>query len=95
MQLNHRHFGSVIDFFHSRRHITDGVIGVLHPLSFVEDPTRIFRAVRFACRYRFALEPLTLRLLRGAVSDNLLAHLRLEAAALLRLCVHACVYVCV
>jgi tRNA nucleotidyltransferase (CCA-adding enzyme) len=41
-------------------------IRVLHPLSFVEDPTRIFRAARFAARLGFRVEPTTRRLLRAA-----------------------------
>lgn len=75
IQLNHQHFGCVVDFFHSRRHITDRVISVLHPLSFIEDPTRLFRAVRFACRYNFSMDPATLRLYRACVEENLVSHL--------------------
>jgi tRNA nucleotidyltransferase (CCA-adding enzyme) len=41
-------------------------VRVLHPLSFVEDPTRIFRAGRFATRLGFRLDPTTGRLLRAA-----------------------------
>lgn len=41
-------------------------IRVLHPLSFVEDPTRVLRAVRFAGRLGFRLERGTVRLLREA-----------------------------
>lgn len=43
-------------------------IRVLHPLSFVEDPTRIFRAIRFALRLGFRLDPTTRRLLSAAAA---------------------------
>lgn len=75
IQLNKAAFGTVIDFFHSRSHISSGTVSVLHPLSFVEDPTRIFRALRFVSRYRFQLDGATLRLLRAGVAENLVAHL--------------------
>lgn len=50
-----------------------GLIRALHPLSFVDDPTRIFRAVRFATRFGFTIEPVTLQWLREAVSSQRLA----------------------
>ena len=46
-------FGSVLDFFGGMRDLREGTIRVLHNLSFIEDPTRIFRAVRYENRYRF------------------------------------------
>jgi tRNA nucleotidyltransferase (CCA-adding enzyme) len=58
---------------------------VLHPRSFVDDPTRVLRAARYAARYAFELEPETARLLRAAdlstVSrDRIEAELRKLAA---------------
>jgi tRNA nucleotidyltransferase (CCA-adding enzyme) len=43
------------------------VIRVLHTLSFVEDPTRILRAIRFEQRYGFKLSPATERMIRSAM----------------------------
>ena len=45
--------GEIVDFFGGQKDIRDRVIRVLHTLSFVEDPTRIIRAVRFEQRYGF------------------------------------------
>lgn len=67
VRLNPRTFGQVIDFFGGARDIKEKVIRVLHNLSFVEDPTRILRAVRFSSRFRFSIAKHTLSLLKGAV----------------------------
>ena len=53
--LNAGHWGRLLDFFGGQRDLKDRGVRVLHPLSFVEDPTRILRAVRFATRYGFHL----------------------------------------
>jgi tRNA nucleotidyltransferase (CCA-adding enzyme) len=50
-------------------------VRVLHPLSFVEDPTRVFRAVRFATRLGFRIEPTTRRLMRAATGLDVYAAL--------------------
>ncbi len=59
--------GHLFDFYGGRADLERGLIRVLHNLSFVEDPTRILRAIRFEQRFRFALEPRTLELLRGSL----------------------------
>jgi tRNA nucleotidyltransferase (CCA-adding enzyme) len=46
VKLNKRHFGVLIDFFGGQKDIKDRAIRVLHNLSFVEDPTRVFRALK-------------------------------------------------
>jgi tRNA nucleotidyltransferase (CCA-adding enzyme) len=43
-----------------------GIIRVLHPSSFVDDPTRALRAARYAARFGFGVEPDTERLAREA-----------------------------
>ncbi len=59
--------GALIDIFGGRHDLERGLIRVLHSLSFVDDPTRILRAVRFANRYSFELEPRTRELLINAL----------------------------
>ncbi len=71
-------FGRVIDFFGGREDLERGLVRVLHNLSFVEDPTRLLRAVKFEVRYRMSLEPQTLQLALEAVRANMLA--RVSAA---------------
>jgi tRNA nucleotidyltransferase (CCA-adding enzyme) len=55
VKLNKRDFGQLIDFFGGQRDLKDRVIRVLHNLSFIEDPTRAFRAIRFSERFGFKL----------------------------------------
>ncbi|HOM28962.1 MAG TPA: CBS domain-containing protein [Deltaproteobacteria bacterium] len=66
-------FGELIDFFGAQRDIKDRRIRVLHALSFVEDPSRILRAVRFEKRYGFTLGKQTLALVHAAVRSGLLS----------------------
>lgn len=65
------HFGRLIDFFGGERDIKGRRIRVLHDRSFVDDPTRIFRAVRFEQRYGFRIDPHTVRLIKSAVKKEM------------------------
>jgi len=65
--LNSEHFGDLVDYFGGRQDLSNGLVRVLHNLSFIEDPTRILRAVRFEQRYGFTLEPETEKFLIEAV----------------------------
>ncbi|MDQ6735122.1 MAG: hypothetical protein M3Z35_13580, partial [Nitrospirota bacterium] len=69
--LNAKQFGVVLDLYGGQRDLKDGLIRVLHSLSFVEDPTRVFRAVRFEHRFGFRLGKETLSLIKGAVKMDL------------------------
>jgi tRNA nucleotidyltransferase (CCA-adding enzyme) len=64
----------LIDPFGGRADLERGVLRVLHPSSFADDPTRAIRAARYAARFRFELEAETERLLRatdlGSVSAD-------------------------
>lgn len=65
-------FGRIIDSYGGREDLRDKKIRVMHNLSFIDDPTRILRAIRFATRYDFTIEPHTLRLLKEALKLNML-----------------------
>ena len=67
IHLNPGKFGTLIDFYSAQRDIKDKVIRVLHNLSFVEDPTRVFRALRFEQRFGFSIGKFTSGLIENAV----------------------------
>jgi tRNA nucleotidyltransferase (CCA-adding enzyme) len=70
IKLNKRHYGTLIDYFSAQKDIKERVLRVLHNLSFVEDPTRVLRAIRFEQRFGFKIGKLTLALIRNAVKIN-------------------------
>jgi len=72
IKLNQEEFGILIDFFGSRKDLSNGVIRALHPLSFIEDPTRILRAVRFEQRFGFEIEVRTAELLKLCAAEGYL-----------------------
>ena len=67
VRLTPDHWGELLDFYGGRKDLADGIIRVLHSLSFVEDPTRILRAARFEQRFRFRIEPRTAELIADAL----------------------------
>ncbi|MFP4213731.1 MAG: CBS domain-containing protein [Desulfohalobiaceae bacterium] len=71
IELNPEHFGQLVDFFGGQKDIKDRVIRVLHSLSFVEDPTRIIRAIRFEQRFKFRIGAQTERLIKNALQLNM------------------------
>ncbi len=75
VNLTPEHYGELIDFFGGQRDVKDRVIRVLHNLSFVEDPTRIFRAVRFEQRMGFQIARHTHMLMETAVRQGLFGRL--------------------
>ncbi len=74
IKLNPNQFGLLLDFFGGQRDLKEGMIRVLYNLSFVEDPTRILRAVRFEQRFGFKIGKQTLDLIKQALKLNLLSH---------------------
>ncbi len=68
IQLNPDRFGVLIDFFNAQKDLKEKSIRVLHNLSFVEDPTRVFRAIRFEQRFGFSIGRLTAGLIANAVA---------------------------
>ncbi len=75
IQLNPGKFGTLIDFFSGQRDIKDKTVRVLHNLSFVEDPTRVFRAIKFEQRYGFTIGRLTSNLIENAVKMEIFKRL--------------------
>ncbi|WP_059103978.1 CBS domain-containing protein [Shouchella shacheensis] len=65
MYINASRLGEMIDIFCGQQDLKNQQIRVLHPLSFIEDPTRIFRAVRFALRLDYTLEEQTAELAKS------------------------------
>ena len=63
-------FGKLIDFFQGRPDLKNKTLRILHDLSFIDDPTRILRIIRFTERYNFKISPHTLRLIREAVESK-------------------------
>ncbi|HEX2966509.1 MAG TPA: CBS domain-containing protein, partial [Syntrophorhabdaceae bacterium] len=76
ISLNKNTYGELIDFFGAQRDIKEKTIRVLHSLSFVEDPTRVFRAIRFEVRFAFRIGKHTLDLIKNAVKMNFLLKIR-------------------
>ncbi|MCC5601647.1 CBS domain-containing protein [Nostoc favosum] len=62
--------GELLDFFGGLIDLQAKQIRVLHPNSFIEDPTRIYRGVRFAVRFGFQIEPQTEEFIRYAINSG-------------------------
>ncbi len=73
MDLTPNNFGVIIDFFGGLEDIKRREIRVLHTLSFIEDPTRILRALRYAGRFEYKLSPNTEILLLKAIKGGYLS----------------------
>jgi tRNA nucleotidyltransferase (CCA-adding enzyme) len=63
-------FGTFIDPYHGRNDLASRLVRILHERSFTDDPTRIFRCIRFAIRLGFAIESGTLELMRAAIEHR-------------------------
>ncbi|MEO0947045.1 MAG: CBS domain-containing protein [Cyanobacteria bacterium J06641_5] len=63
--------GTLLDFFGGLLDLKSRQIRVLHANSFIEDPTRIYRAARFAVRLDFTIEPQTEAYIRYAIDSGI------------------------
>jgi tRNA nucleotidyltransferase (CCA-adding enzyme) len=87
LRLDGMKYGQLLDYWGGGRDLREGQIRVLHSLSFVDDPTRMLRAVRLEQRLGFEIEDRTLELMTQALP---LLHsvsgerIRSEIAAVLR-----------
>ena len=68
-------FGDLLDFFGGQRDLERRQIRVLHSLSFLDDPTRAIRAVRFATRLDFEIAAETRQLIRVALQEGVFSRL--------------------
>src|SRR4029079_43227 len=75
IQLNQPCWAELHDPYGGQGDLKHKVLRVLHDKNFIDDPTRIFRAIRFAERFKFRLEPNPARLLARAAKTDLVARL--------------------
>ena len=68
IRLNAPHFGELVDLHNGLRDLQNKTIRVLHGLSFIDDPTRVFRAIRLEQRLGFQLDRDTAVLMKEAVN---------------------------
>jgi len=73
-RVDRHRFGPLIDPLGGLEDLRRGQIRVLHDGSFVDDPTRIFRAARFEARYGFAIARDTMRPLKAALGRRVMRH---------------------
>lgn len=66
LRLDGFHYGELLDYWGGLNDIHHGLVRVLHSLSFVDDPTRMLRAVKFEQRFDFNIEERTLELIKEA-----------------------------
>ncbi len=66
VRLDGKHYGKLYDYWGGLDDLHNGIIRVLHSLSFVDDPTRMLRAIRFEQRFGFQIEKRTLELFEEA-----------------------------
>lgn len=78
IKINKSGFGKLIDYFGGKDDLKQGLIRTLHNLSFLDDPTRILRAIRFEQRYGFKIEPLARALIKRALKFNIFSRLNKE-----------------
>lgn len=67
LRLDGEHFGKIYDYWGGLADLSKGIVRVLHALSFVDDATRLLRAVRFEQRFNFQIEARTLALMEESL----------------------------
>ena len=71
VRLTNPRAGELMDFFGGVKDLRSQLIRILHPNSFIEDPTRIYRAVRFAVRLNFTIEEETREYINYAIESGI------------------------
>ncbi len=70
VSLNSERWGGLVDAFHGAEDLRAKKIRILHPQSFLDDPTRILRAIRFEQRFGFKMEEKTREFLKVALRKD-------------------------
>ena len=86
IRLDGQHFGELLDPLGGEADLESGLIRVLHLTSFIDDPTRMYRAIRYAARYGFQIAEDTLSLIpeaRGLVQELSAQRIRHEMELIL------------
>ncbi len=76
ISLNKGKFGWLIDFFGGKDDLEQGILRGLHSFTFIDDPTRILRGIKFAVRFNFIIEGDTDLLIRQAMQRHILGELK-------------------
>jgi len=76
--LNTEHFGELVDYYGGKRDLQQRQIRFMHNISFIDDPTRMLRAIRFSERYQFNLAKETQEALYTAIESGVLSKLSVE-----------------
>jgi tRNA nucleotidyltransferase (CCA-adding enzyme) len=71
IRLTQPQSGELIDFFGGLADLRSKQLRVLHANSFIDDPTRIYRGMRFAVRLGFAIESQTQVYIRSAIASGI------------------------
>ena len=82
VRLTNPRGGELLDYFGGLADLRARLIRVLHPNSFIEDPTRIYRAVRFAVRLNFQLEAQTREYIEYAIDSGVYEKVSLEKTSI-------------
>jgi tRNA nucleotidyltransferase (CCA-adding enzyme) len=72
LPINHKKTGNIIDMFGGCSDIKKGIVRCLHSRSFIDDPTRIIRAIRFSTRFDFEIDKSTKRYISQSISEGYL-----------------------
>ncbi|HAW50618.1 TPA: hypothetical protein DCX16_06690 [bacterium] len=76
--INKKYKGRLVDIFSGMDDIKERKIRILHPKSFIDDPTRIFRAIRFESRLGFRMDTETEKMAKESINMNALSHISRE-----------------
>lgn len=71
ISLNDQDFGHLVDFFDGTGDLSRKIVKALHDKSFVDDPTRILRAIRFEQRMKFSIEQHTSNLMKKSIEKEI------------------------